>query len=558
MTLGFPIDVNVPPGYEYRNAVAEVEVSVCAVAGTAGETPSVVTILPQAKTYNVASLVSKSTQIGAGAVSQVVNFAGSLFHSRQTYYIVKDQDTVAIQALPDRSTHECRAMRFEPDGGFNFKNYRPAVFGWRFKPVLGQRVVQDGLRQSFVQLAFSPEVDVPNSRWEASLSCEENPVQIQVGWRHYDPGTGRVGEKIGPYRSFTPKVPAYIQNPAPISTTYTDNEDGTLTVILEGGFSAGSYIRIGNLVLFPQQVAPGSASATTISTGGSGGQTPASTGSSNNTGTGNTAANNNSGGNAANPPSQNNATSNNSSANGNNSNGGGSNQTAGNTNNSGGNTANNAGNPGNNSGGSANSNQTTLQIQGTVQITAAPSSPSTTGSGNAGATQQLAPAAWVTSRYIKFIARADLIARYGAMLVTQDGREGDINNAYIIHPVPTCQKELADYAAQFNPEINSAKSDTALVGKSYSYQIKAKNLGADSNNTTYTVSGRPPWLNLDPNKGILSGTAPGTGEWKMKLTASSITAGGKMRTATGPLDLTAKAGGPTIGPPGNRRRPLWL
>jgi hypothetical protein len=95
----------------------------------------VITILPQAKTYKVASLVAKSVQIGGGAVSSVVNFAGSLFHSRQTYYLVKDQDTVAFQAPSGNEERDCKYIEFDPDRGFQDRTYKPLVFGWRFKPV---------------------------------------------------------------------------------------------------------------------------------------------------------------------------------------------------------------------------------------------------------------------------------------------------------------------------------------------------------------------------------------------------------------------------------------
>src|SRR5579859_1317693 len=59
VTFGFPISVLTPP--EYEGAVAEVEVSVCNPANMSDETPPTIqTIIPQEKTYNVASIVGSS------------------------------------------------------------------------------------------------------------------------------------------------------------------------------------------------------------------------------------------------------------------------------------------------------------------------------------------------------------------------------------------------------------------------------------------------------------------------------------------------------------------
>jgi hypothetical protein len=92
LTVGFPISIAVPQGYQYRNAVAEVEVTVCTTAppepadgpptvlaqpqaakapagsATAPErvevpTASLVRLLPLEKTYNVANVISKTGSI---------------------------------------------------------------------------------------------------------------------------------------------------------------------------------------------------------------------------------------------------------------------------------------------------------------------------------------------------------------------------------------------------------------------------------------------------------------------------------------------------------------
>jgi hypothetical protein len=155
-TFGFPISISVPRGDKYRNTVAEVEVSVCNPNEFAGDEPpsqpSLITILPREKTYNVANIVNKSVSIGGGAILGVINVAGGFLHSRQTYYLAKDQDTVAIQRS---SMYEC-TYTIKDISTTNEKTIKiPAVtFAWQFRPVLGQKVVLGGLRQTFAQITF--------------------------------------------------------------------------------------------------------------------------------------------------------------------------------------------------------------------------------------------------------------------------------------------------------------------------------------------------------------------------------------------------------------------
>ena len=76
----------------------------------------------------------KAQSIGFGAVVQVVNVGFTASRSRETMYLVKDTDTVALQG-PSTA-----------DGSISF--------GWQFRPVLGRRVVEPGLRQVFATVAL--------------------------------------------------------------------------------------------------------------------------------------------------------------------------------------------------------------------------------------------------------------------------------------------------------------------------------------------------------------------------------------------------------------------
>jgi hypothetical protein len=229
-TLGFPININVPPGFKYQEAVAEVEVSLCAPDGASTSDLTLVTLLPQEKTYNVASLVSKGSSISGGAIAGIVNVGGGVLRSRQTYYLVQDQDTLAIQRFPQT---KCAREGSQPDSHL-------VTFAWQFRPVLGQKVVRDGLRQTFAQISFSQDQD--------SRALHSLPMMVRTGWRHYDSKTGRVGNEIDPFQASFLKADRFDILPVPGKVQAADNGDGTVTVVASGAFRAGTRVRIGGVV----------------------------------------------------------------------------------------------------------------------------------------------------------------------------------------------------------------------------------------------------------------------------------------------------------------------
>jgi hypothetical protein len=234
-TLGFPINISVPPGFKYQGAIAEVEVSVCSPDGMSEA--SLATLLPQEKSYNVASLVGKSSSVGGGAVAGIVNVGGSFLRSRQTYYLVQDQDTLAMQR-PGHGT--CGK-----DG-----KQKPVTFAWQFRPVLGQPVVRDGLRQTFAQVSFDREMIAYEGRCAA-------PVTVRTGWRRYDRHTGRVGELIDPYKIDDLPAADFDIPPNPRDIFASDNGDGTISVRVMGGFRAATRVRIGGTMLDSTSTANG-------------------------------------------------------------------------------------------------------------------------------------------------------------------------------------------------------------------------------------------------------------------------------------------------------------
>ncbi|HKV34897.1 MAG TPA: hypothetical protein VJP89_11260 [Pyrinomonadaceae bacterium] len=186
--------------------------------------PAVTAIIPREKTYNVAAITDKSTSIGGGVATQILGFSGSWVRGHKTYYLVQDQDTVALSYRPI-------------DGD-------KIGFRWQFRPVLGQHYVKAGLKQTFVQLAFPTLEDASDG--------EIGSVAVRTYWRKYDRNAGVVKEIIPHslnemYRDID--IPKFKQPVMPINVNLADHiEDlggGQILVKLEGRYLPGTYVRIG-------------------------------------------------------------------------------------------------------------------------------------------------------------------------------------------------------------------------------------------------------------------------------------------------------------------------
>jgi hypothetical protein len=226
VTIGLPITLK--PDGRFKNSVAVVEVEVEKADGDSlsnSEPPALVTLLPREKTYNVASITDKSLAISAGVATQVVSVAGSYFHGTKTYYLVKDQDTVALTFQPADS--------------------KRVGFLWQFRPVLGAEYVQAGLKQTFVQLSF------PSTASAGTFG----KVHVRTYWKEYDRKHGLAKSvrrdslktycQDCPIQNFTLQ-----QDPSNFSTASMDDlGNGQLLVTLKGHFLGGTYVRIGSTLL---------------------------------------------------------------------------------------------------------------------------------------------------------------------------------------------------------------------------------------------------------------------------------------------------------------------
>ena len=228
LTLGFPIAIN--PDKRFKDAVAVVEVEVETLPDALNdEPPAIAALLPREKTYNVAAIKDHSGQIGAGVVTQVAGISGSYLFGRKTYYVVKDQDTVALTFKP-----EAKDLRDNQRIGFS----------WEFRPVLGENYVKPGLKQTFVQLAFPAPEHAPVI----------GKVLVRTYWRKYDRNTGLAKEIVSNSLNERPvePIPTFPMEQKTPLFGVTDMEDlggGQMLVRLDGSFLGGTYVRVGSAIL---------------------------------------------------------------------------------------------------------------------------------------------------------------------------------------------------------------------------------------------------------------------------------------------------------------------
>jgi len=225
VTLGFP--VTLLPDKRHKNAVAVVEVEVEKTGEdlNTNEPPVILALLPREKTYNVASITDKSVSIGAGVVTQVTSVAGSFLHGTKTYYVVQDQDALALTYQPSDKKH--------------------IGFLWEFRPVLGAEYVRSGLKQTFVQLAFP-------APW--STACF-GKIHVRTYWRSYDRRhslpTAILRDSLTLYSEEWP-ILNYSLDQHPKTFDMTSLEDlgnGQMLVTVKGRFLGGTYVRVGSNIL---------------------------------------------------------------------------------------------------------------------------------------------------------------------------------------------------------------------------------------------------------------------------------------------------------------------
>lgn len=225
VTIGIP--VSIVPSEKDKDAVAEVIVTVTpAAGGMFGEAPAITAILPQDKTYNVATITGKSFNVGGGVVTGVLTAGVNFLWQKQTYYIMQAQDTVALQLPPLEGAPE--AIRF----------------GWQLRPVLGARTVSSGMRTLFVQLAFPPPIDEHGA---VNDYKDYGTVTVTTGWRKIDHKVNTVATAYtgAPIQSAAFPIHSFNLRPQITNVFPLDNGDGTVTVHLNStSYLQNTYIKI--------------------------------------------------------------------------------------------------------------------------------------------------------------------------------------------------------------------------------------------------------------------------------------------------------------------------
>lgn len=230
--IGFSISIEQPP--MYADAVADVDVTIC--PGTPelaeGEGPFVVNLIPQAKTYNVASIRRDASSIGFGAVVSVFQISAAGNRQSESVYLVKDTDTVAFERLPYRNSGE-RA--------------KGAHFAWQFRPVLGQRMLDAARRDVYAVIGLPVDTFKP---WLAKvfvITSWHRIVKDGRAWKGVDPNPipGSVNEQRPtllylPSSYIVQKGMRHVEN-----VLWEDAGEGKIAIALLGKFDLNVSASVG-------------------------------------------------------------------------------------------------------------------------------------------------------------------------------------------------------------------------------------------------------------------------------------------------------------------------
>jgi hypothetical protein len=163
--LGFSVTID--PPRTATDSVAVVEITLTAPACDPGDL-SLVALMPQEKTYNSATLSTRSNSFGGSAIVNLFQVGFNERRRGQTFYLYRDNDTVAYERMQTGSPNTI-------------------VFGWMFRPVLGRRSVSPGLRQLFA-VASLPAADTCSG---TSRECPplKLSAKVKTYWKKYDADT---------------------------------------------------------------------------------------------------------------------------------------------------------------------------------------------------------------------------------------------------------------------------------------------------------------------------------------------------------------------------------
>jgi hypothetical protein len=223
--LGFQVSVDSLS--RYRGAVAEVRIS---LEDPDGKMISLLTLLPTRDTYNVAAITRKSTSLGAGAIVNVFQVGVGFRRGRGTYYLVQDSDVLGLE-YPGTTPQQL-------------------TFGWQFRPVLGRKSVDAGLRQVYAL------VTLPQSQ----NSNDDRPIigTVETRWRRWNANRQGLGDEIPGSLETQPFFlsPAMFRNlgrdlaPSVAGVDWVDLGADRALVMVDGqNFYSDTQVAVGDILL---------------------------------------------------------------------------------------------------------------------------------------------------------------------------------------------------------------------------------------------------------------------------------------------------------------------
>ncbi len=174
LTIGFPITFERPDASDYARrvkSVADVSVTLCSSSNGL----SIMQVLPQERTYDVAGLVNHSASgtVG-GIIGGVFSLGGGFLWSHQRYDLVRQQETVALRVPAGTCPNPAMSPR--------------ASFKWEIQPVLGSNNVRTGTQENFVQISLPSDGTTPPPGGEVILAC------VDATWRKIKKGGDQLGD----------------------------------------------------------------------------------------------------------------------------------------------------------------------------------------------------------------------------------------------------------------------------------------------------------------------------------------------------------------------------
>lgn len=165
--LGVNVTLDPPRTAEDSVAVVEIRLRAEGAQCATNDCLSLVSLMPQEKTYNAAALSTKSNAFGGAAVVNMFQVGYSERRRGQVFYLYRDNDTISYERMDSERPGQI-------------------VFGWMFRPVLGRRSVSPGLRQMFaiVSLPSGDKLGAP-----AASDLTRLRANVTTYWKKYDKDT---------------------------------------------------------------------------------------------------------------------------------------------------------------------------------------------------------------------------------------------------------------------------------------------------------------------------------------------------------------------------------